>query len=96
MCINQLCSSNSKGNNNNNDNNNNNNNNNNNKKLLMIIVIIILAFIRSKKDGQQQYSYWNTSFEKNLFFCMGDYAECGFNQQGWIWYVCCLWDTVFS
>ena len=44
------------------------------------------AFIRSSK----------TSFEKKLFFCVGEYAEYGFDQQRLIWYVCRLWDMVFS
>ena len=37
-----------------------------------------------------------TSFEKKLFFCVGEYAEYGFDQQRLIWYVCFLWDVVFS
>ena len=37
-----------------------------------------------------------TSFEKKLFFCVGEYAEYGFDQQRLIWYVCRLWDIVFS
>ena len=31
-----------------------------------------------------------TSFEKKLFFCVGEYAEYGFDQQRLIWYVCRL------
>ena len=27
---------------------------------------------------------------------MGEYAEYGFDQQRLIWYVCRLWDMVFS
>ena len=30
--------------------------------------------------------------EKNYFFCVGEYAEYGFDQQRLIWYVCRLWD----
>ena len=33
--------------------------------------------------------------KKNLFFCVGEYAECGFDQQRLIWYVFRLWDKVF-
>ena len=29
---------------------------------------------------------WKTSFEKKLFFCLGEYAEYGFDQQRLIWY----------
>ena len=29
------------------------------------------------------------------FFCVGEYAEYGFDQQR-IWYVCRLWDMVFN
>ena len=37
--------------------------------------------------------HWKTSFEKNwVFFCVGEYAEYGFDQQRLIWYVCPLWD----
>ena len=25
--------------------------------------------------------HWKTSFEKNFFFCLGEYAEYGFDQQ---------------
>ena len=34
--------------------------------------------------------------KKNLFFCVGEYAEYRFDQQRLIWYVCRLWDMVFS
>ena len=40
--------------------------------------------------------HWKTSFEKKLFFCVGEYAEYGFDQQRLIWYVCRLWDMVYS
>ena len=33
---------------------------------------------------------------KKLFFCVDEYAEYGFDQQRLIWYVCRLWDIVFS
>ena len=33
---------------------------------------------------------------KKLFFCVGEYAEHGFDQQRLIWYVCRLWDMMFS
>ena len=28
--------------------------------------------------------------KKKMFFCVGEYAEYGLNQQRLIWYVCCL------
>ena len=34
--------------------------------------------------------------KKELFFCVGEYAEYGFDQQRLIWYVCRLRDMVFS
>ena len=37
-----------------------------------------------------------TSFEKTVFFCVGEYAEYGFDQQRLIWYVFRQWDMVFS
>ena len=38
-----------------------------------------------------------TRFEKNwVFFCVGEYAEYGFDQQMLIWYIFRLWDMVFS
>ena len=40
--------------------------------------------------------HWNTSFEKKMFFCVGEYAEYGFDQQRLIWHVFRLWDMVFS
>ena len=33
---------------------------------------------------------------KKNFFCVGEYAEYGFDQQRLIWYVYRLWDMVFS
>ena len=33
---------------------------------------------------------------KKLFYCVGEYVEYGFDQQKLIWYVCRLWDMVFS
>ena len=38
--------------------------------------------------------HWKTSFEKT--FCVGEYAEYGFDQQRLIWYVFRLCDMVFS
>ena len=35
-------------------------------------------------------NYWKTSFEKKLFYCVGEYAEYGFDQQRLIWYVCLI------
>ena len=34
--------------------------------------------------------------KKNLFFCVGEYTEYGFDQQRLIWYVFRLWGMVFS
>ena len=34
--------------------------------------------------------------KKAVFFCEGEYAEYGFDQQKLIWYVFHLWDMVFS
>ena len=34
--------------------------------------------------------------KKKLFFCVGEYAEYGLDQQRLIWYVCRLWAMVFS
>ena len=34
--------------------------------------------------------------KKTCFFCVGEYAEYGFDQQRLIWYVFRLWDMVFS
>ena len=35
------------------------------------------------------YVHWKTIFEKTkLVFCVGEYAEYGFDQQRLIWYVC--------
>ena len=50
-------------------------------------------------DGDDQANFWQhskTSFEKKLFFCVSENAEYGFDQQRLIWYVCRLWDMVFS
>ena len=33
---------------------------------------------------------------KKIFFCVGEYAEYGFDQQRLIWYVFRQWDMVFS
>ena len=33
---------------------------------------------------------------KKLFFCVGEYAEYGFDQQSLIWHVRRVWDMVFS
>ena len=38
---------------------------------------------------------WKIGFEKN-FLCVGEYTEYGFDQQTLIWFVCRLWDMVFS
>ena len=46
-------------------------------------------------QASQVINHWKTSFEKN-FFCVGEYAEYGFDQQRLIWYVFRLWDRVFS
>ena len=35
-------------------------------------------------------------FTFTFTFCVGEYAECGFDQQRLVWYVCRLWDMVFS
>ena len=34
-----------------------------------------------------------TSFEKNCFFCVGEYAKYGFDQQGWygMFVACGIW-----
>ena len=40
--------------------------------------------------------HWLTSLKNELFFCVGEYAEYGFDQQRLIWYVCRLWDMVRS
>ena len=55
--------------------------------VIVVIIIITVYFM---------YKHWKTSFEKNCFFCVGEYAEYGFDQQRLIWYVCRLWDMVFS
>ena len=40
--------------------------------------------------------YWKTSFEKNCFFWVDEYAEYGYDQQRLIWYGFRLWHMVFS
>ena len=36
---------------------------------------------------------WKTSFEKKLFFCVGEYTEYGFDQQSWygMFVSCGIW-----
>ena len=34
--------------------------------------------------------------KKSVFFCVGEYAEYGFDQQRLTWYVFRVWDMVFS
>ena len=34
------------------------------------------------KLDELKYNHSKTSFEKKLFFCVGEYAEYGFDQQG--------------
>ena len=53
------------------------------------------------KEKRSAEAFWakvqiisKTSFEKKLFFCVGEYAEYGFDQQRLIWYVHRLWDMV--
>ena len=46
--------------------------------------------------GEYAMNTRRLSFEKKLFFCVGEYVEYGFDQQRLIWYVCRLWDMVFS
>ena len=67
----------------------------------------VTAFTRCKDSGAPESSkdcgegeqrlYWHKCSQnvKKLFFCVGEYAEYGFDQQRLIWYVCRLWDTVF-
>ena len=42
-----------------------------------------------QKNMPDNGNHQNPSFEKTVFFCVGDYkqAEYGFGQQGLIWYV---------
>ena len=39
------------------------------------------------------HKHSKTSFEKKLFFCVGEYAEYGFDQQGWygMFVACGIW-----
>ena len=46
-------------------------------------------------DRQRSY-FWKTGFEKNCFFCVGELAEYGSDQQRLLWYVIRLWDMVCS
>ena len=46
--------------------------------------------------GRQRSYFWKTAFEKNCFFCVGELAEYGFDQQRLLWYVIHLWDMVCS
>ena len=36
----------------------------------------------SGAQSKQMYEHLKTSFEKKLFFCVGEYAKYGFDQQG--------------
>ena len=42
------------------------------------------------------YPNYGRLVSKKLFFCLGEYAEYGFDQQRLTWYVFRLWDMVFS
>ena len=42
------------------------------------------------------YNFGRLVLKKTLFFCLGEYAEYGCDQQGLIWYVFRLWNAVFS
>ena len=33
--------------------------------------------------------------KKKLYFCVGEYAENGFDQQRLIWYICRLWPGIW-
>ena len=50
--------------------------------------------IPKPRTNYRKDKHWKTSFEKKLFFCVGEYAEYWFDQQRLIWYR--LWDMVFS
>ena len=55
-----------------------------------------IVFVLYSPASLSVFKHWKTSFEGNCFFCVGEYAEYGFDQQRLIFYVCRLWDMVFS
>ena len=48
------------------------------------------------KNANLNNSTGRLVLKKTVFFCVGEYTEYGFDQQRLIWYVCRLWDMVFS
>ena len=44
----------------------------------------------------KRYKIGRLVLKKTLFFCVGEYPEYGFDHQRLKWYVCRLWDIVFS
>ena len=66
---------------------------------LCCVVLCCVVWSRVALCCTKSYALCSTGrlvLKETLFFCVGEYAGYGFDQQRLIWYVFCLWDMVFS